>query len=157
MIIDKKLIKYNYHKRPGTAIKYIVIHDTANTNKGADALRHYKYFSGGNRNASAHYFVDDKRIVEIIEDAYAAWHCGDGHGRFGISNNNSLGVEICVNSDGNYEKALANSLPLVRELMSYYNIPLKNVVRYFDASHKIYPRSMAANNWELWWKYKKML
>lgn len=93
MIIDKRLIKYNYQNRKGNLIKYIVVHDTANTNISADAINHYRYFAGGNRKASAHYFVDDKRIVEIIEDAYASWHCGDGRGKYGITNNNSIGVK----------------------------------------------------------------
>lgn len=157
MIIDKRLIEYNYQNRKGNLIKYIVVHDTANTNISADAINHYRYFAGGNRKASAHYFVDDKRIVEIIEDAYASWHCGDGRGKYGITNNNSIGVEICVNSDGNYKKAVENTLSLVRELMKTYNIPIKNVVRHFDASRKICPRSMSANNWAKWWEFKAKL
>ena len=157
MIIDKRPIKYNYQNRQGNLIKYIVVHDTANTNISADAINHYRYFAGGNRKASAHYFVDDKRIVEIIEDAYASWHCGHGRGKYGITNNNSIGVEICVNSDGNYKKSVENTLSLVRELMKTYNIPIKNVVRHFDASRKICPRSMSANNWAKWWEFKAKL
>lgn len=49
---------------------------TANRGRGAGAMAHYKYFGGGNRNSSAHYFVDDKEIVQIIGDSKAAWHCG---------------------------------------------------------------------------------
>lgn len=157
MIIEKKLIKYNFHKRGGTNIKFIVIHDTANPRKGADALAHYRYFNGGNRRASAHYFVDDKRIVELVEDANASWHCGDGRGRFGITNNNSIGIEICINEDGDYKKAVENTLPLVRELMEFYRIPLANVVRHYDASRKICPRSMSENGWAAWWEFKKRI
>jgi N-acetylmuramoyl-L-alanine amidase len=157
MILDKRLIHYNFSSRRGVPIKYIVIHDTGNNSPGAGALNHYKYFSGGNRNASAHYFVDDKGVVQIIEDNLAAWHCGDGRGRFGITNSNSIGVEICINSDGDYKKALENTRKLVRELVKYYKIPIKNVVRHFDASHKRCPGTMASDNWRAWWEFKESL
>ena len=158
MLIEKKLIRFNYMKRKGN-IKpiYIVVHDTGNPSPGADALNHYKYFNGGNRKASAHYFVDDKRIVETVETANASWHCGDGHGKYGITNSNSIGIEICINSDGNYNFALENARQLIRFLMDFYKIPLERVVRHFDASHKICPRSMSANNWQKWWEFKKSL
>lgn len=158
MLIEKKLIRYNYMKRQGQARpRYIVVHDTGNPNVGADALAHYRYFNGGNRQASAHYFVDDKRIVETVETANASWHCGDGHGRYGITNSNSIGVEICINMDGNYEAALENARKIIRYLMGFYNIPLDRVVRHFDASHKICPRSMSDNNWKKWWEFKASL
>lgn len=150
MILDKRLIKYNYSLRRGTKIKFIVVHDTGNKNIGAGAINHYKYFAGGDRQASAHYFVDDKGVVQIIEDAHASWHCGDGRGKFGITNTNSIGIEICVNPDSNYNIALDNTIVLIRELMSYYNIPKRCVVRHFDASGKICPKSMSENNWKAW-------
>lgn len=77
MLLNKQLIHYNYSSRNGARIAYIVVHDTGNPDRGADAMAHYRYFSGGNRRASAHYFVDDMGVVQIIEDAYAAWHCGE--------------------------------------------------------------------------------
>lgn len=79
--IQQKIIKYNFTKGR-TGVDYIVIHDTGNTNAGADAEAHYNYFGGANRNASAHYFVDDHQIIQVIEDSNAAWHCGDGKGKY---------------------------------------------------------------------------
>ncbi|QSQ07944.1 hypothetical protein H0A61_00263 [Koleobacter methoxysyntrophicus] len=58
--IKKKIIRYNYSGRNDEKIKYIVIHDTGNRARGADAEAHYRYFNSGNRGASAHYFVDDR-------------------------------------------------------------------------------------------------
>ena len=50
--------KSNYGgERKTSDIKYIVIHYTGNN--GDTALNNCKYFQGANRNASAHYFVDD--------------------------------------------------------------------------------------------------
>ena len=158
MLIEKNLIKFNFSKRRGMVKPtFIVVHDTGNANAGADALAHYRYFNAGNRKASAHYFVDDKRIVETVETSNASWHCGDGQGRFGITNSNSIGVEICVNSDGDYDKVLENARIVIRFLMDFYNIPVARVVRHFDASHKICPRSMSENNWQMWWKFKESL
>ena len=153
--ITKKLIQYNFSSNNN--IKYIVIHDTANTDSGANAEAHYRYFNGGDRQASAHYFVDDKEIVQLVEDFNASWHCGDGGGAYGITNHNSIGVEICVNCNGDYGKAVNNTVDLVKLLMNKYNIPIDRVVRHYDASRKICPQSMSDNNWAKWWEFKNKL
>lgn len=157
MNIEKKLIKYNNSSRAGKKIEYIVIHDTGNKGKGANADSHYKYFSQMERGASAHYFVDDKKILQIVDDSLAAWHVGDGGGKFGITNQNSIGIEICVNSDGNYDKAVANAIELSKYLMKKYNIPLEKVVRHYDASRKLCPASMSSKNWSKWLWFKEQL
>ena len=59
----------NYSSRGGSSIKYIVIHYTANN--GDTAQNNCSYFSGANRNASAHYFVGDDGIYQSVpEDVY---------------------------------------------------------------------------------------
>ena len=51
-------------------------------------------------------FVDDSNIIQTVDyTKNYSWHCGDGEGKYGITNKNSIGIEICVNSDGNYAKA----------------------------------------------------
>lgn len=155
MMIDKLPIKYNFSSRYNYRPRFIVVHDTGNISKGAGAINHYKYFNGGNRNASAHFFVDDNCIVETVEVAYSSWHCADGHGKYGITNKNSIGVEICVNSDSDIIKAKKNARNLIRFLMNFYNIPWENVVRHYDASRKICPKSMSGNNWAEWWIFKE--
>ena len=142
MEITKKYVNYNFSKRTDK-IKYIVIHDTGNKGKGADAMAHYNYFNGGNRNASAHYFVDDKQVVEIIDpDKNYSWHCGDGKGKFGITNNNSIGIEICINSDGDFSKAYKNCVELTKTLMKKYGIDNRHIVRHYDASLKMCPNTL---------------
>lgn len=156
MILEKLPIKYNHSTRRA-AIKYIVIHDTGNTQMGAGAISHYHYFNGGDRQASAHFFVDEKGIVETVEVSRCAWHCGDGRSRFGINNQNSIGIEMCINPDSNFEKTKLHTLNLIRFLMYSYNIPKSNVVRHYDASRKICPRSMSSNNWQEWWIFKELI
>ncbi|MDY6045089.1 MAG: peptidoglycan recognition family protein [Peptoniphilus sp.] len=157
MLIDKRLIRYNLMSRRGATIRYIVVHDTGNPDAGADALAHYRYFGGGNRQASAHYFVDDKGVVQVIEDAFASWHCGDGRGKYGITNSNSIGIELCINRGNDRRATLAHARELIRSLMAFYRIPRARVVRHYDASRKRCPGSMAKDNWGEWWGFWESL
>ena len=88
---------------------------------------------------------------------YYTWHCGDGNGAFGVTNQNSIGIEICVNSDGDYTKAFENAIELTKQLMNELNIPVERVIRHYDASRKVCPYSMAENSWELWERFKDEL
>lgn len=108
--------------------KYITIHETGNRNKGANAAAHANLQSRGNvRNASWHFQVDDKEIVRSFPTKVRCWHAGDGRGP---GNLESIAIEICVNSDGDYDKALANAQELVRRLRRRWNIPAENVVQH---------------------------
>lgn len=154
---DGLQIQYNrtQKSREKGDIKYIVIHDTDNTRKGADAQNHFRYFNGGDRQSSADFFVDDTEVLKINDFYnYYTWHCGDGGEDAKIKNSNSIGIEICVNSDGDYEKAVDNAVGLTREMMKELDIDVKNVVRHQDASGKNCPRSMSEKDWE---KFKKRL
>ncbi len=150
MVLNKLLIKNNFNFGRKSSISFIVIHDTANPRAGADAMAHFRYFNSKYRGASAHYFVDSKGIVQVVEDMNTAWHCGDGKGRYGVTNNNSIGIEMCINSDGDFNMTMEHTAELVRFLMDFYGIDKSRVIRHFDASRKICPRSMSNNNWELW-------
>lgn len=159
MQIVKNLIKYNYNKG-GNSKKYIVVHDTGNTAVGANAENHYKYFNGGDRGSSAHYFVDDKVVMQLVEDNDRSWHCGKKYGnssRPEVNNNNSIGVEICINADGNYSKACDSSAELIKYLMKKYNIKDIDVVRHYDACLKTCPSSMSKDNWKKWGEFRGKL
>ena len=77
--IQRKISSFNYSTRNGNRVKYIVLHYTGN--KGDTAKNNVDYFYGGNRGASAHYFVDDNSIWQSVEEYNSAWSVGDGHGR----------------------------------------------------------------------------
>lgn len=165
--IEKMLIRYNYTKSDKRKIEFIVIHDTGNPKTGANALMHYQYFNATNRDASAHYFVDDKRIIQTVEDVDIAWHCGDTQTPPLIAgsrpkNANSIGIEICINEDGDYFKALQNTIELTKFLMQKYGIPPERVIRHYDVSGKICPQSMSGFNgkdytWVVWKWFKNQL
>lgn len=156
--IDERIqLRQHISKRPG-GIKYIVIHDTGNTGRFAGAKTHKKYFMTTSRKASADYVVDDQRIIQLNDwRQYCTWHCGDGKGRYGIRNANSIGIEMCVDSTGDLAKTTDRTLALTADLMDQLGIDLDHVVRHYDASRKICPSHMAAGDWAKWREFKARL
>lgn len=153
--IQRMISKYNNSSRNGQTIKYLVFHYTGN--KGDTAENNAKYFNKGNQNASAHYFVSDEQIYQVVEDDRAAWSVGDGDGKYGITNSNSINVEMCCWIDGTVsEKTEKNALELGKYLMKKHGISIENVVRHYDASRKICP-NWSANNWSRWIEFKNKL
>ena len=150
MQINRKLISRNFNESNNRNIEYIVIHDTGNQSKGASADMHQQYFNAENRNASAHYFVDDTQILQAVLDEDISWGVGDGNGKHGITNQNSINVEMCVNADGDFAKTLKKTIELTKHLMQKYGIDIQNVVRHYDASKKICPAVLSKNQWEGW-------
>lgn len=136
--------------------KYIVIHETDNWNKGAGARNHARAHNNGNMKGSAHYYVDDKDIYQTLNHKHGAWAVGDGKGKNGITNRNSINIEICVNSDSDYSKARQKTIELTKHLMKTTGIPSSRVVRHYDASGKKCPRKMLENP-ELWEDFKKQI
>lgn len=139
-------------------IRYIVIHDTGNSSAGAGADAHKRYFLTTDRKASADFLVDEKKIIKLNDYyKYFTWHCGDGKGKYGITNSNSIGIEMCINIDGNYKKTVNDAINLTYKLMKELNIDLDHVVRHYDASRKHCPGSMMEYNWARWNDFKKAL
>lgn len=139
--INKYHGKYNIVKRT-SAVKYIVVHYVgAGTSAPGSAKNNCIYFSGGNRNASAHYFIDDGSIYEYADPkTYATWHCGDGSGKYGITNQNSIGIEVCINGNKPFtDEEIKRLTWLVQKLMKDFKVSAKNVVRHYDASRKQCP------------------
>lgn len=137
MNINKKISAYNNSSRNGSAIKYIAIHDTGVV--GQTAKNNADYFAGGNKSAPAHYFVDENSVWQSVEDSRAAWHVGDGGGKYGITNANSIGIEMCPTASGVPEATQSLTIELVRSLQSKYGVTAANVVRHYDASRKNCP------------------
>lgn len=155
MPIQKKISNYNYSSRKGNSVKYIILHYTGN--KGDTAKNNVDYFYGGDRSASAHYFVDDNSVWQSVEDYNSAWAVGDGKGAYGITNQNSISIEMCCNSNGIIsEKTESNTVELVKYLQKKYNISNNNVVRHYDASRKVCP-NWSADNWSRWTSFKDKL
>ena len=135
MNINKHHGNYNISKRT-QSVKYIVIHYVGSGSSSAgNAKNNCVYFAGGNHNAS------DGGIWEYADPSlYYTWHCGDGHGKYGITNANSIGIEVCQNGDRPFtEKEIGYLAELVPSLMAKYGVSASNVVRHYDASRKSCP------------------
>lgn len=151
----------NYSSRDGSSIKYIVIHYTANN--GDTAQNNCTYFSGANRNASAHYFVGDDGIYQSVPDDYKAWHCG-GTSYYKhpyCRNANSIGIEMCsrIDGSGNYyirDSIISQAVELTRYLMDKYGVPAENVIRHYDVWAKDCPEPLVRNP-QLWNDFKNRL
>src|SRR5690625_5164282 len=127
--------------------KYIVIHETANTSSKANADAHARLQANGNsRSASWHYTVDDKEIVQSFSDNEQCWHAGSAS-----YNRNSIAIEICVNSDGIYKKAVDKAVELTKYLMNIHNIPSTNVIQHNTTSEKDCPRYLRIGSKGVTW------
>lgn len=131
--------------RPGTkrTIRYIVIHETGNPAAGADAEAHGTLQArGGEGTTGWHYTVDDHEIWHSIPDDEKAYHAGDG--AEGEGNLHGIGIELCVNQDGDFEKTFDNAARLTGWLMNEYHIPASRVRQHFDFSGKDCPENIRA-------------
>lgn len=158
MVINKYHGKYNISNRT-ERVKYIVIHYTGDgTSKAGSAKNNCIFFSGGDRQASAHYFIDDGGVWEFADPKeYYTWHCGDGHGKYGITNSNSIGIEVCQNYDQPFTESEKRYLTeLVLLLMVKFNVTSEHIVRHYDASRKMCPLYYAKRTDE-WLKLRKAI
>ena len=138
-------------RRNKSDIKFIVVHWTSNKAKTATAMNHREYLQHATRYGSAHYFVDEKEIVQAIGDTTEAWSVGDnqGYGRAlnGCTNYNSISVEMCVNN-GYSSKMLFNTIELTKELLRLYS--QAKVCRHWDVSRKECPYGYHGQNNAKW-------
>ena len=147
---------------PGkNAPMYIVIHETDNFKNGSGAKKHAEaQYHGHLSQMSAHYYCGDDGVYQAAAHEDGTWSIGKdyggGHSVKDASNINTINVEICVNEDGDYVKARANAIALVRELMSATGIPAERVIRHFDAKGKYCPRKMMDTP-SLWEDFKKQI
>lgn len=140
--------------RPGEnrEIKYLVIHETDNFSKGANASAHNAFI---HQNASAeqnivswHYTVDDHEIFHHLPDDETAYHAGDRMVENG-GNKNGVGIEMCVNEGGNYEQTLINTQKLCARLLIEYDLKPKALRKHQDFSGKVCPAKLInEGRWE---------
>ena len=139
-----ELIKSNTNARPGIKrkIKYIVIHETDNFEEGTGAKNHAEFLSEHNIDSTSwHYTVDDTEIYHHIPDNEIAFHAATKTG-----NLYGIGIELCVNSDGNFEKTFNNAIKLVAYLLKEYDLTIYDIKTHHDFSGKDCPHSILKNN-----------
>lgn len=146
MVKIEKNLSYNNNYYPETnQRKYITIHETANTGVGANADAHANFINNGAQE-TWHYSVDDTKAVQHYLHTTSCWHAGTYNG-----NVQSIGIEMCVNSDGNYKKTLQNTIELVQKLMKELNISVGNVVQHNYWSGKNCPTLLREGTHGMTW------
>ena len=158
MEIIKDITNTNKTISNNRKIEYLVIHYVGAV---STAKNNASYFKNTYRGASAHYFVDDNEVVQVVEDKNIAWHCGNDVYYSGARNSNSLSIEMCCYkmSNGNLNVSSdteARAIELSKELIKKYNIPIENVVRHYDVTHKNCPAPFVTDE-EKWNNFKKKL
>lgn len=164
--INKLISAYNHNAGSISRIKYIVIHYVGALG-GAKA--NCQYYGGGDRQASAHYFVGfEGEIWQCVEDANIAWHCGaSSYVHPECRNANSIGIEMCVRKkdtshlgatdhDWYFEDATVSSaVELTKYLMNKYGVSADHVIRHYDVTGKICPNPYVYNDGSHTWNQFK--
>lgn len=161
--IQKNITNINKTVMSGKKNKYIVVHYVGAV---SSAKNNTMYYKDTNRQASAHYFVDEASIWQCVEDKDKAWHCGGvlegSHHPYRdiCTNSNSIGVEMCCKkaASGEWyfeEGTVKNTIELIRSLMSKYNIPIERVIRHYDVTGKKCPAPYV--NETKWGEFKEII
>jgi len=117
-------------------IIWIVVHETGVTYAGMDASAFADQqittaFKNEARQVSWAYTVDDHSIYQSYEDYLPLWHATDGR-TIGGGNQNGIGIEMCINNDGNFEETLFNNSRLMASLLIKHNMSMINMKRHHD-------------------------
>lgn len=121
----------------------VTIHDTGNTQVGANAQMHANLQSRGNdREASWHEQLDDTQAIRSYLPESQCWHAGDGNGP---GNTTSYAIELCVNADGDLVKAVSNLVRLVIKRLDEFNLTTDDIVDHNHWSGKHCPRTFRDN------------
>ncbi len=159
MNIRSDMTNVNYESgRYGYDVEYIVMHYTAGN--GDTAAGNANYFRDVMRNASAHYFVDRSEVVQVVSENDTAWAVGDGGGAAGITNYNSISIEMCsVIVDGVYyipEATQILAAELAADLLDRYGLGEGRLVRHYEASGKRCPEPFVRDE-NQWKRFRTMV
>ena len=111
--------------RGGKKPEWIVVHYTASQ---ASAHNNCLYFSGGNRGASAHFFLDGSGVIyQSVAEGDTAWAVGN----FDF-NQRSISIETVSDGRDFTSAEIAEMSYLVQPFMSKYGIPASHVIRHYD-------------------------
>lgn len=149
--ITVDLLPENPYSRPQIPLKQVngvVVHYTGNPNTSAEANR--SYFAGlaqsGATYASSHFIIGiDGKVIQCIPLNEIAY-CSNSR------NDDTISIECCHPDDsGAFTQATYDSLVrLTRWLMEEYGLETGQVIRHYDVTGKICPKSFVEHpeEWE---------
>lgn len=144
--------------RKGKKIEWIVVHYPVAPGKDADWC--VKFYNDTKEDKSAHFAVSADKTNWIVQCDKAAHHCATYNRKTycDATNLNSIGIDLmdnkinrksCKVEDDDWyidERTLDRAAELIAFLMRQYNIPLSNVVRHYDVTHKWCPRPLMGDD-----------
>ncbi|MCI9000914.1 MAG: N-acetylmuramoyl-L-alanine amidase [Clostridia bacterium] len=125
--------------------KFIIVHNTYND---APAKNEISYMVKNDSSTSFHIAVDDVEAIQGIPFNRNSWNCGDG--RNGNGNRNGISIEICYSKSGGekWEKAKANAVELIAQLLKQYGWGIEQVKKHQDFANKYCPHRILDEGWE---------
>ncbi len=168
VVNDSKIVPVSYGIRPGEPFDplpvgytqynpqnayWIVIHDTASTATGSNALAHANWLynsalAGTELWVSWHFTIDDTYTYQHLPLDERGYHAGDGSTRpgegtyTGGGNRNGIGIEMAVNDDGDVFRTWQRTAKLVVDLLFQFNLPIENQKYHNDFSGKDCPNTL---------------
>ena len=144
MVFSRMITSINRTERTDKQNLYIVIHYVGAV---STAENNAKCFNSAYRGASAHYFVDETSIYQVVEDKDNAWHVGGSKTYYNACrNSNSIGIEMCCKWDGKKwyieEETIDNTIWLTKMLAKKYNVPIQNIVTHNEVTRKNLSRTI---------------
>ena len=154
----KKHTTRNYTNKT-TKKNYIVLHYTGNKTDTAKA--NANHFHTTYRGVSAHYFVDDTTVYEVVDPDKVAWAVGKNYGKNNlfntVKNTNSIQIEMCSKNGRITDATYANAVALTKKLMKTYGITADHVYRHYDVCSKLCPgwTGWTGKDTSIWQRFKK--
>ena len=134
----------------GNPRNYLTIHQTGNTSAGANAMAHHRLQARSGVGYGWHWQVDDKEAIQTHDHSFKIWHAGDGRGK---GNTESISIEICVNSDGDYNQAVENGAKLAALILKEENIDISRMVQHNYWTGKNCPEQIRACKNGICWSH----
>lgn len=151
MIVKNQITAKKRYYDGRNPCKGATVHTTGNTRPGADAQAHANLQSLGNvRVASWHVQIDDTEAIQSYEDFRQCWHAGDGRG---MGNTQTIGYELCVNSDGDYVQMLKNAAERIAMDAAEYGWTRDDIYQHneFSTWGKNCPRELRGTKDDISW------
>ena len=140
-----KAWKFPYDMKP----EFIVVHNTANDASADNEVKYmHKTKAQGGKQVSYHYAVDDKEVVQALEENVNGWHAGDG--ARGKGNRKGIAIEICYSKSGGerFTKAEENAVELIVDILKRYGWGIEQVKKHQDFAKKYCPHRTLDLGWQ---------
>lgn len=138
---EKYLLKSPYKMTP----EFIIVHNTAND---ASAENEIAYMIRNGSVVSFHYAIDDKEVVQGVEENRCTWNAGDGEKGYG--NRKGISIEICYSKSGGerFDKAEQRAAAFIAAKLYEKGWGLDRVKKHQDFNGKYCPHRTLDLGWE---------